>query len=72
MTVCNHMMKVGAHRASFIFTDLSVELELCGMTVGQLDSVIPCRSHYIHLLTRAAVKFRKGRLILGAESHKLD
>lgn len=40
MTVCNHMMKVGAHRASFIFTDLSVELELCRMTVGQLDSVI--------------------------------
>lgn len=43
------------------------------MTVGQLDSFIRSRwNHYIHLLTRAAVKFRKERLILGPERNKLD
>lgn len=40
MTVCKHMMEVRAHRASFIFTDLGVELEWCRMAVGQLDSFI--------------------------------
>lgn len=34
MTVCKHMMEVGAHGASFIFTDLCVELEWCRMTLG--------------------------------------
>lgn len=40
MTVWNHMMEVGERRASFIFTDLGVELEWCRMTVTRLDSFI--------------------------------
>lgn len=34
------MMEMGARRASFIFTNLGVELDWCRMTVGQLDSFI--------------------------------
>lgn len=40
MAVCNHTMEVGARWASFIFTNVGVELEWCRMTVGQLDSFI--------------------------------
>lgn len=61
----------GVEHAVFILADLRVELKWFGTTLEQLDSFGNAEV-VIHLLTRAAVKFTKERLILGAESHKLD
>lgn len=61
----------GAEHAVFILADPRVGLKWFGATLGQLDSFGNAEV-VIHLLTRAAVKFTKERLILDAESHKLD